>query len=159
MPIKPALKMSANLAGLRRLQRLSPINFNKALERGAIQFLTWCNNGSPKEPKKPPIRWGVLRGSSSAFIGNKLVSIFDISTTGAPEAPTPAQSFNAKPDTATWVWNTDYATKMHEWMGGWGQFTLQDGNAGNKWLERHLQKDKDALMNIIASEFKKITGT
>lgn len=157
--IKPELKMTTKLDGLRKLARISQPNFIKAMEKAAIQFLAWCNNGSPKEPRKPPIRWGVLRGSSSAFVGKKLVSIFQINTSGAIEAPTPAQSFNAAPTTATWVWNTDYATRMHEWRGSWGRFTLQDGNAGNKWLEKHLQKDRNDLMDLIAIEFKKETGT
>jgi hypothetical protein len=157
--IKPSLKMTTNLAGLRKLARISKPNFIKAMEKAAIQFLTWCNNGSPREPRKPPIRWGILRGSSSAFVGKKLVSIFQINTSGAIEAPTPAQSHAADATTATWVWNTDYATRMHEWRGSWGRFTLQDGNAGNKWLEKHLRKDRNALMELVATEFRKETGT
>ena len=58
----------------------------------------------------------------------------------------------------TWCWNTDYATKMHEHKGGWGKFTIQDGDAGNKWLERHLRRDKNDLMKMIAMEFKKAAG-
>jgi len=153
------MKMTMSLAPLKRLQRKSPQAFQKALKVAAIQFITWANKGSKAEPGTPPIRWGVLRGSSSAFVGSQLVTTFlQNIQSGAPEEPTPAQSHVAPASTITWTWNTDYATKMHEWKGGWGKFTIQAGNAGNKWLEKHLQKDKNDLMKVIGMEFKKETG-
>lgn len=151
------VKMHTNFNPLKKLQAKSPALFRKAMEKGAVQFLNWANTGSAQESRKPPIRWGVLRGSSSAFVGNKLVAIFPQNITGEGEAATPAQSSIpvAADVYAIWVWNTDYATKMHEWKGGWGKFTTQDRNAGNKWLEMHLKADKNALMKMIASQFKK----
>ncbi len=151
------LKMS--LAPLHNLARKSPAAFKKASKIGALEFLRWTNNGSTGSSKKPPIRWGVLRGSSSAFVGNELVNVFDIPIkSGARERPTPARSHSAPPTTITWVWNTNYAAKMHEHTGGWGKFTLQDGNAGNKWLEEHLRADEKALMEVIKTEFHKAAG-
>ena len=153
------IKVSSNLRPLKALQRKSPSLFRKAAEKGAIQFLTWANNGSKNEPRKPPIRWGVLRGSSSAFVGNKFVSVFPIDIrAGALEQKTPAESYSGRDLVLTWCWNTDYAAKMHEWRGGWGKFTTQDGDAGNKWLERHLKRDRNDLMKMIAIEFKKEAG-
>lgn len=150
------VKVSTNLKPLQRLQRQSPTLFAKAMERGAIQFLTWANTGSMNESRTPPIRWGVLRGSSSAFVGNKLVATFPINVdSSAPESPTPAEAGGTAGLVITWAWNTDYAAKMHEWRGGWGKFTIQAGNAGNKWLEKHLRADRDALMKMIAIEFKR----
>jgi len=146
---------------LKKLLRQSPKFFTEAMEKGTIQFLNWSNTGSGKSPKKPPIRWGVLRGSASAFVGSKLVSIFTPNQMAG--VPTPAKSNDAvrvtKGVSATWVWNTDYAKKMHEWIGGWGEFTLQDGDAGNKWLEDHLRADRNALMDMVAAEFKAKAGT
>jgi hypothetical protein len=154
-----SLRLTIKLGNLKHLQKKSPIAFQKALEKAAIQFLTWANTGSVNESRTPPIRWGVLRGSSSAFVGNKLVKTFPINIKpGAPESPSPASSHTAPAFTITWVWNTDYATKMHEWTGGWGKFTLQAGNAGNKWLEKHIQADREALIRMIGLEFKKETG-
>lgn len=153
------VKITTNLAPLKRLMKKSPGAFLKAMEIGAIQFLTWANNGSAREGRKPPIRWGVLRGSSSAFVGSKLVSISHAPIlAGATESPTPAQSHAAENTLMTWVWNTDYAAKMHEWKGGWGKFTTQDGDAGNKWIEKHLMKDRNDLMKVIGMEFKRETG-
>lgn len=153
------IKMTMKLEPLKRLQKQSPKLFKKALEKGAIQFITWANTGSVAEPRTPPIRWGVLRGSSSAFVGNKLVTIFPQSILpAATEKPTPARSHTADPLTITWAWNTNYAAKMHEWKGGWGKFTQQAGNAGNKWLEKHLRKDRNALLRMIGMEFKKEVG-
>ncbi len=151
------MKMSLNLAPLKMLAAKSPELFRKAEEKAAIQFLNWANNGSKNTSKKPPIRWGVLRGSSSAFVGGKLVSIFKINVKEGKV--TPAESHSAPNTTMTWVWNTSYAAKMHEHKGGWGKFTVQDGDAGNKWLEEHLQKDADDLMKMIAKEFKTLAGT
>jgi len=153
------IKMRMDLKPLKRLQMKSPKDFEKSMEVAAIQFLTWCNKGSKAESRIPPIRWGVLRGSSSAFVGNKLVTIFDIMIKpGALDSPTPAQSGGMAGLIITWVWNTDYAAKMHEWKGGWGKFTKQSTNAGKKWLEMHLRRDRDALMDVIRIQFKKETG-
>jgi len=150
------LKMRSDFRKLERLQRKSPKLFFEAMAKAGIQFLNWCNNGSAKESRKPPIRWGVLRGSSSVFVGNELITSFpQVIGIGATESVTPAVSHQAKPTVMTLVWNTDYAARMHEWKGGWGKFTLQDGDAGNKWLERHLRNDKDDLMKLIAMNFKK----
>ena len=38
-------------------------------------------------------------------------------------------------------------------------FLRMMGDAGNKWVEKHLQADKDALMQVIAKEFKRIAKT
>ena len=155
------VKMRTNLSALKVLQKKSPVAFQKAMEKGGIQFLTWANTGSAgsKESRKPPIRYGVLRGSSSVFVGSKLVQVYPQTIrSGADERPSPAKSHSANPTTMTFVWNTDYATKMHEWKGTWGKFTEQDGDAGNKWVEKHLQSDKDLLMKIIADDVKKGLG-
>ena len=131
----------------------------KALAKAALQFLAWANNGSTQSSRKPPIRWGVLRGSSSAFVGSTHIGN---STTriqpGAPENPTPNESYSGNKNEIVWGWNTEYAKKMHEWEGGWGPYTTQDGNAGAKWLEEHLQADKDMLMNLIGTFYKKEMG-
>lgn len=153
-----SIKMTMNLAPLKGLQKQSPKLFQKAMEKGAIQGLTWMNAGSAKESRKPPIRWGVLRGSSSAFVGNKLITIFPGNIKPGGETPSPAKSYSGDSLTITWCWNTDYAAKMHEHRGSWGKFTTQDQDAGNKWLEKHLQKDKDDLMEMIAKEFGKVAG-
>ena len=113
-----------------------------ALAQVAVQMLTWMNTGSPNEPLKPPIRFGTLRGSGSAFVGDKLIGV-------APSEggePTPATSLSAPDYTITVVYNTDYAAKMHEWKGGWGPYTTQDGNAGAKWIEKHINADGPLAM-------------
>ena len=148
------LRMHMDLSPLKKLQRQSPEKFRKAMEKGGIAFLNWANLGSGKCTRKPPIRWGVLRGSSSAFVGNKLVTTYpQVITPGGLETPTPATSHSAPSSVITWAWNTSYAYKMHEWEGGWGPATKRDLDAGNQWLLMHLQKDKDDLMKVIAKEF------
>ena len=159
-------KKVVNLKGLMYLTKNSNKLFDQAMEKAAIQFLTWCNTGSIGSPKKPPIKWGILRGSSSAFVGTKLISVYpqEISPDSEDEeGPTPAKSISGvgikTNDTiATFVWNTDYATTMHEWRGGWGPATLRDYDAGNKWLEEHLKADKDALMKMVSIQFKMEIG-
>ena len=151
------LRMHMDLQPLKKLQKKSPEAFRKAAEIGAIQFLNWANNGSKNESRKPPIKWGVLRGSSSCFVGSELVEIFSINVSGEKGA-TPARSYRAKDLVITWVWNTDYAAKMHEWKGGWGKATERDIDAGNKWLEKHLAKDRNDLIIVIGKEYKKVSG-
>ncbi|KKN59448.1 hypothetical protein LCGC14_0541600 [marine sediment metagenome] len=157
--MKGKIKMRMDLRPLKRLQKRSPKFFAKAMEKGAVQLLNWSNNGSMKESRKPPIRWGVLRGSSSAFVGNKLILIFPQSIiSGSKEKVTPAHSGAVAGLVITVVWNTDYAMKMHEWKGGWGKFTERDMDAGNKWIEKHLKNDREDLMEVIRIEFKKEVG-
>lgn len=158
--MKGTIKRRIDLRPLKKLQRQSPKFFTKAMEKGAIQLLNWCNNGSMKESRKPPIRWGVLRGSSSAFVGNKLVLIFPQQIiSGSKEKITPAHSGAVTGLVITVVWNTDYAMKMHEWgqkaNQKWGEFTERDMDAGNKWIEKHLKNDRDDLMKVIGEEFGK----
>ena len=162
------LKITTDFRELEKFQRQSPKNFKKAAKIGAVAFLNWANLGSKNESRKPPIKWGVLRASSSAFVGNELVLIFPGKILSGSEGgrfntnksviPTPALSYNGKELVITWVWNTDYAAKMHEWSGGWGKATERDQDAGNKWLEKHLQKDKNDLIEVIGKEFKKVSG-
>lgn len=158
---KKPLQLSMDFSGLEKLQQQSPEAFAKALQVAAIQFLTWANTGSggTNESRKPPIRYGVLRGSSSAFVNGELVQVYPQNIqAGADDTPSPARSGAQKEVSTTWVWNTDYATKMHEWTGGWGKFTAQDGDAGNKWLEKHVQADKEIWAKVVAAEFKKEAG-
>lgn len=140
-----------DLKHLKKLQRKSPEAFREAQKKAASQFLIWANNSSPKESRKPPIKWGVLRGSASAFVDSELVKVSD-------GEGTPLQNYTGKPGSITWVWNTPYAARMHEHQGNWGKATMNDKDAGNKWLEKHLQADKEALMQMIAIQFKKEVG-
>lgn len=154
------IKMSMDLSPLNGLARKSPGAFVKALKRGAIQFLNWSNLGSANSPRKPPIRFAVLRASSSAFVGKEFVTSFQTAVKGGgSERPTPARSVGSAPPTrVTWVWNTDYATRMHEWTGNWGPVTVQDGDAGRKWLEEHLEADRDSFYDVVRREFQKEAG-
>lgn len=142
--VKP---MMAQVAKLEQ-RRYEDIQF--ALAQVAIQMMTWMNTGSPAEPLKPPIRFGTLRGSASAFVGKKLIG------TAPSEGgdPTPAMSYDAEDNVVTVVYNTDYAAKMHEWKGGWGPYTLQDGNAGAKWIEKHIMADSPLAMAGLAEILK-----
>lgn len=156
----PLLKTSTSFRGLKNLQKESATLFEKAMAKGGIQFLNWANNGSSNSSKKPPIRFGVLRGSSSVFVGTKLISVFPIDIKeGTKEQPTPARTNDhPEPLRLTFVWNTAYATSMHEHKGNWGTYTRQDGNAGSKWLEEHLKADRDDLLEFIRTEFIKSYG-
>jgi len=145
--------------GISKLMKKMPEEMIKALEIAGIQFMTWCNQGSPKQPAKPPIRFGVLRGSSSVFVNSKLISVYNQQIKqGAKDIPTPNKSQRTDKFEIVVGWNTDYASKMHEWTGHWGPFTQQDGDAGNKWAEKHLKSDKEALISMITIDFKKRVG-
>lgn len=151
---KISVSTSAVTRSLKKVQRKSPEIFDKALAVGALQLLTWSNTGTGRTSKKPPIRTGVLRGSSSVFVGKRLISIYPQAANGS-EYPTPARTHSGEKTTITIVWNTDYAAKMHEWKGGWGKFTIQDQDAGNKWATENLKANRNDLMKVIAAEAKK----
>ncbi len=152
------VKFDFNLEKLKEFKKKSPKFFKEAAKAGAVAWLNWANMGSARESRKPPIRWGVLRGSSSAFVGNELVMIFPFDIEGeAEKGATPAKSYSAKDLIITWVWNTDYAYRMHEWKGNWGEATERDTDAGNKWAEKHLIKDKNDLIEVIGKKFRKVS--
>jgi len=138
------------LSKLKEVEKARDEDLRFAMAQVAVQMLTWMNTGSPAEPLKPPIRFGTLRGSGSVFVGSTLIGI-------APSEggePTPATAYSANANIITIVYNTSYAAKMHEWKGGWGKYTLQDGNAGAKWIERHIRADAPLAMQGIAQILK-----
>lgn len=154
-----SLKMTRRFGPLDRLIKKSPSAFKKAQKEGALAFLNWANNGSAKTSRKPPIRWGVLRGSSSVFVGSELVSVYpQIVKPGGGETISPAKSHTAPTTQTTWVWNTDYAKKMHDYKGTLKNNPIDpDGVAGNQWLLMHLRADRDDFMKAIGIAFKRIT--
>lgn len=138
------------LAKLEAVKKAREEDLRYAMAQVAVQMMTWMNTGSPNEPLKPPIRFGTLRGSASAFVGSKLIGV-------APSEggePTPATAYSANANIITIVYNTDYAAKMHEWKGGWGKYTTQDGSAGAKWIEKHIIADAPLAMQGIAEILK-----
>lgn len=156
--MRGGITMSMNLAPLKHLAKKSPEHFRKAMGAGAIQFLNWANNGSARQSRKPPIRWGFLRGSASAFVEGKLITIAPPAS-GGSSGDAPLTTYKGEKNTISWIWNARYAWRMHEHKGNWGPATLADGDAGNKWLELHLKSDKEDLMKVIAKEFKRFAGT
>lgn len=148
--MKGSLKVRVKLPGIEKLIKGNNVFLQKAQEKAALQMLTWMNSGSPNTSAKPPIMWGVLRGSSSAFVNNVLVAVFESS--GITGAITPAiKADNPKKNKTIWVWNTAYSAKMHYWTGGWGPVTIQDGDAGNQWVWLHLKNDAKSWYKLIVS--------
>jgi hypothetical protein len=145
----------ADLRPFYRWARRAPERFGKAQGAALLQLLTWMNTGSPRSSRTPPIRKGILRGSSSAIAGGEVVG------TG-PNVPgaTPAdRGPKSGPLFGYLVYNVPYAARMHEHEGQWGEKTLQAGDAGRKWMEEHLRADRDAFLEVLAAEFKRRAGT
>lgn len=118
----------------------------KAFMICAIQFITNISTGIEATP---PVLSGNLRGSGSVFIGNEFVKD---SQSIVGEKGTPATSNNINDESViTIMFNTPYAAKMHEWTGGWGERTKRAGNAGNKYIEKHLKKDAQEITKLWAS--------
>ena len=145
--------------GLRRYQKLVDMNGLygadfKAKSQAALQFLNWCNEGSPNEPTVPPIKTGNLRGSASVFVGAVLI----MNTRQNYGVGTPVTNYDAPVNEMTLVYNTDYAARMHEDTWNPGEGSLQSGNVGNKWVERHMSADGAALLEMYALTLKRLTG-
>lgn len=135
--------------GLIEFEKLYKNVHEKASTKVGLQLLNNCNNGSPNESTVPPILTGALRGSASVFVNDKLISV-------APNIggdPTPAKSIsgNKGNDDETFitiVYNTVYASKLHELDFNPGPGSEQAGNVGNKWIEKHIKADFVELMKL-----------
>lgn len=126
-----------------------------ARARTAMQILSWTNKGSSQESTVPPIKYGILRGSGSVFVGSKLVR----TTAGDYQGGTPCTDYSSSDNNITIGYNTAYAARLHE-RDDWtpGKISTQSGNVGNKWLEKHLAADGPAAMKMYAAELKELTG-
>jgi hypothetical protein len=150
------------LLGLKTLSFAFPKAVNRGMKKGADTLLDWMNEGSSKESRTPPVYYGDLIESSSVFVGSDLAGAGGRAQGAKPGAGTlnadPLTNYNGKSFTITVIYNSSYAAKMHEWMGGWGKYTRARKDAGNKWVEKHLQADKDELMKIIGKSIKRELG-
>lgn len=136
----------------RRLARGFPKLFKRARSAADVQMITWMNEGSIKEPGKPPILTGALRGSATAFTGDRRVKSF-----GGEFSP--LMNDVRGEDQSTFVYNAPYATKMHEtWTPPGGPFSRQDKDVTAQWITKHLKKDKQIYVKVIASFMKSMSN-
>jgi hypothetical protein len=106
----------------------------QAIELMALQLINNCVNGSPFESVVPPVLSGVLRASAKKeVVGNTIWIAFD----------------------------TAYAARMHENLTPAGDFqlgkrSLQAGNVGGKFLEKHLYNADEiqSLFDIFGTKLK-----
>lgn len=150
------------LVGLKVLDKIFPKAVATALDTGANTMLDWMNEGSPRESRTPPVKYGNLIESSSVFVGSRLAGVGGnargaLNTPGKLQ-PDPLKTYKGKAQVITVIYNSSYAAKMHEWRGGWGPNTLARNDAGNKWVEKHLIADKEAVMKLIGKTLKKEIG-
>lgn len=141
------LKMSLG-EGLKKLKLQSPGAFQKSMEIGALTFLEWSANGtSPNDSSRPPIHDGFLRGSGSAFVGSKFVGVVE-----GQDNREATRQYSGKDNEMTVGYNADYAEAMHEK----NYSAKKDGE--RKWLENHINNDKESLYDTITNQFKKELG-
>lgn len=148
--------------GLEQLSKETPEMFQKGLRDAGVWFLTGASTGNDDtgNQARPPIRYGVLRGSGAVYIGGKLVSEYKQQQPLEADAPegtvhvTNPNQISAPDNEVTWSWNTSYAAAQHE--GGFkpGPATEGDPNAGPKWLEKHLATDAGTFWKTIAVRTK-----
>jgi hypothetical protein len=125
-----------------------------AMRKMGIALLGFILNGSSNDPTVPPKKSGMLRGSGSVFVEKELVH----TSRGEYPAGTPAQQYNAGKDTVAVGLNTAYAHRLHETKWKPGPGSIQSGNVGNKFIERHLIADRETLLKTYAAEVKRETG-
>lgn len=128
----------------------------------ALTLLNNIMHGSPKNPVVPPIKWGILRGSGSVFVGTELIQ------TTRGEAGngdgTPATNISGvDDDTITIGINTSYAARMHEGLEPAGNLkpgpvSRQSGDVAGKFIESHLESDGKDLVGLYAQVLKKESG-
>jgi len=140
-----------------------------AKSKTGLSLLNWIVNGSAKESVVPPIKDGILRGSGSVFVGNKIIG--DLK--GQYPQGTPNRNISEKnKDVITVGFNTSYAARMHEHLEGPGaspdpitkrilkpgERSIQSGDVAGKFVERHLQADGKDSLAIYAKVLKKESG-
>jgi hypothetical protein len=136
--------------GIKKFKRVSKDQDYKGKVQVGLALLNGVLNGTPKESTVPPIDTGHLRGSGSVFVGNNLVG----------EAPKfrgqgqPNRSHRADKDVVTVGFNANYAIYTHERDFVPGEVSQQSGNVGNKWMEKHLIKDRKDLIALYAKLMK-----
>lgn len=127
----------------------------KACIAVGLQLLNNCNNGSPNETVVPPIDTGLLRGSASVFVNNKLIGVGP-KVNGLGD---PLTSFSVKAGknqtVITIIYNTSYATKLHEKPFNLGPGSEKAGNVGNKWITKHLRADKEEFKVLYVAIIRK----
>lgn len=142
---------------LAKLKAKSPKALEKALIVGGLSLLRWSADGSPNSDSKPPISTGFLRGSGSAFVGNKYIGMVE-----GYDNSLANRSHNEESTTITLGFNAEYATDMHENYPANPKnapHSMNDPGSGGKWLENHIAKDKEDLMKVITHTFGKELGT
>lgn len=124
----------------------------EAMGKVALQLLNFIVNGSPLESRIPPILTGTLRGSGSAFVGNKLIgtTIDNITFRKKTSEGTPNRAHSDRRDIITVGFNTIYAARMHEETWNPGRISARDPAVGNKFVEKHLMADGKLLMKMYA---------
>ena len=148
------LKIRDGITGnLVKFQIKSERTLKLAIGRACFQLINFVVNGSPKNNIVPPIKTGLLRGSGSAFVENKFVGALP-PVNGKGE---PITAYNGKKNIGTVIFNTAYATKLHEttWTPNIESTTREKGVIGNKFLEKHLDTDREFLMKLITETLAK----
>lgn len=145
--------------------KVSPKAKEKGLIALGLQLINNTVNGSPRESSRPPIDTGRLRGSGSVFVGNKKVGDSLFAGKGTPNSSISENNIN----TVTIGFNTEYAAKMHEHLEPYGipdpitgkiyKPRKDSGTVTGKFLERHLQADKEDLFDLYTQIYKKNAGT
>lgn len=130
---------------------------HKAWAAAGLALLNFSANGSPKNPARPPILTGLLRGSGSVFIGSKFLESLPLNEGKG----TPNRSHSEKPGVVTVGYNTSYAARMHENLTPMGNYNLgpgsqQSGDVKGGWLRSHLSTDGPLLMRLLANRLSKV---
>ena len=147
--LTPGLKAYEKKLGI---EKKGSVDF-LAKKKLGLQLLNYTVNGSPREPVVWPIKYGVLRGSGSVFVGNEFVGDSKEGGEG-----TPNKSYSASFDTVTVGFNTAYAKRIHETDWKPGLVSERSGDVGNKVVEKHLQADGKTLTKLYAEFVKGSMG-
>lgn len=147
--LKDTLKTGINI-----FKNKSQETIDGALANAGLALLNWIIKGSTKETRQPPIDTGLLWGSGSVFVNDKLIGISPpVNGQGTPNTDYSPMTTKNKP-IMTVGFNTSYAAAVHEKTYNLGKRSREQKDAGNKFLEKHLISDKELLMEGIAKYMK-----
>lgn len=128
-----------------------------------LQAMNWMINGSSRSNRTPPIKFGVLKGSFSVFVGSLFVGDSSNKFFGGTPLKSGLRTGEKNLASIFIIANTDYAAKMESELTPAGDLQLgpvsrRSPGSGGHYIEGHLKADRNLYVSFYARMFKKETG-
>lgn len=146
--------ITLNTAKFMKMLDLANKRIQDALRIGAGQAGLMLMRDCVMEPPTVPIKEGVLRGSGSVFVDDKLAGTSEsLGKNGTPnKTGSGSVSGGKNVITITVGYNTPYAHRQHEGV----DFKFSEPSAGPKYLESKLVRFGKEYYQVITDKIKEV---